>query len=312
MKSTIGKYRNVLMLCLLALVWGSSFILMKKGLVIFSPAEVAAMRICSAGLFMIPLVVPKMRGLSLAQWLWLAVSGATGSFLPAFLFTNAQTQLSSGLTGVLNAITPLFVLIIGVLFFRQKALSQQIVGLLLGFTGSVLLTISGNGALGDVNWYALLVIAATFCYGANLNLIKFKLEGIRPITITGLSLGIFTFPLLAYLLGYSKLLHHLKHTDGAWLAFSYILILGIIGTALALILFNRLVQLSSPIFASSVTYLIPLVALAWGVLDGEDLRPIHLLAMLIILMGVYITNKKKKMTTTQLSAVELAQRTEKG
>jgi drug/metabolite transporter (DMT)-like permease len=300
------------MLCLLALVWGSSFILMKKGLVVFSPAEVAAMRICSAGLFMIPLVVPKMKGLTKKQWIWLGISGATGSFLPAFLFTNAQTQLSSGLTGVLNAITPLFVLTIGVIFFRQKALSQQIIGLILGFTGSAVLTLSGNGALGEVNWYALLVIAATFCYGTNLNLIKFKLEGIRPVTITGLSLGIFTLPLLVYLLAYSNLVDHLQYTDGAWLAFSYIMILGVVGTALALILFNKLVQLSSPIFTSSVTYLIPLVALAWGVVDGEDLRPIHLVAMLIILVGVYITNRRKKMTQANLPKVELAQSTEKG
>jgi drug/metabolite transporter (DMT)-like permease len=267
---------------------------MKKGLVVFSPVEVAALRISSAGLFLLPLTIRRIKGLSKSDWTWLILSGLSGSVIPAFLFTTAQTQLSSGITGVLNATTPLFVLIVGALFFSQHIIWRQSIGILLGFAGSVLLTMSGNGGLGDINLYALLVILATFCYGSNLNLIKFKLSGIKPITITGLSLGIFTTPLLIYLLGYSNLIVHLQETEGAYLALSYILILGIIGTALALILFNNLVQISTPIFTSSVTYLIPIVAMGWGVLDGEDLRPIHLLGMMTILVGVYVTNRKKQ------------------
>lgn len=293
MKAFIQQQKAWLMLCLLALVWGSSFILIKRGLEVYSPFEVGALRIASAGLFMLPLVIKRLRELNARHWRWLVVSGATGSLLPAFLFTMAQTELSSGITGVLNATTPLFVLLVGLFFFRQPVIWKQSIGLLIGFTGSVLLTLSGGGGLGDINLYALLVILATLCYGTNLNIIKFKLSGLRPVTITGLSLGIFTPPLLIWLLGMSSLTTHLSSTPGAWKALGYVLILGVVGTALALIVFNRLVQISSPIFTSSVTYLIPIVAMTWGVLDGEDLRPIHVLGMLTILTGVYVTNRKK-------------------
>ena len=293
------------MLGVLAIIWGSSFILIKKGLVVFSSEEVAALRIASAGLFMAPMAFNRLRGLQKKDWLWLVVSGFTGSLIPAFLFTTAQTQLSSAITGVLNTTTPLFVLIVGVIVFKQAVVWRQTFGLVLGFLGSFVLILSGSGGLGDVNLYALLVILATLCYGSNLNLIKFRLSGLKPVTITSLSLGVFTLPLLVYLLGFSDLIFHLKNTAGASIALSYILLLGVLGTALALIRFNKLVQLSSPIFTSSVTYLIPLVAMGWGFLDGEDLRLIHLLGMAIILSGVYITNRKKTKSQTIATPIEV-------
>lgn len=308
MKSLYETYKAWIMLGILALVWGSSFILMKKGLVVFSSVEVAALRIASAGIFMAPMAFSRLKGLKKQEWLWLILSGLSGSLIPAFLFTTAQTQLSSAITGVLNATTPLFVLIVGVIVFKQSVVWRQTFGLLLGFLGSFLLTLSGNGGLGDVNLYALLVILATLCYGSNLNLIKFKLSGLKPVTITSLSLGVFTLPLLVYLFGFSDLLFHLNNTPGAGKALSYILLLGIVGTALALILFNKLVQLSSPIFTSSVTYLIPLVAMGWGFLDGEDLRLIHLVGMTTILFGVYVTNRKKAVVTLPTQPLE-AQKT---
>lgn len=304
MKLLIDTYKAWIMLGVLALIWGSSFILMKKGLVVFSSVEVAALRIASAGLFMAPMAFSRLKGLSRKDWSWLIASGLTGSLIPAFLFTTAQTQLSSAITGVLNATTPLFVLIVGVIVFKQQVVWRQTFGLILGFLGSFLLTLSGNGGLGDVNLYALLVILATLCYGSNLNLIKFRLSGLKPVTITSLSLGVFTLPLLIYLLGFSDLLFHIQNTPGATIALSYILLLGIVGTAFALILFNKLVQLSSPIFTSSVTYLIPLVAMGWGFLDGEDLRLIHLFGMATILFGVYVTNRKKGKNPIPTAAVD--------
>jgi drug/metabolite transporter (DMT)-like permease len=304
MKLLIDTYKAWIMLGVLALIWGSSFILMKKGLVVFSSVEVAALRIASAGLFMAPMAFSRLKGLSRKDWSWLIASGLTGSLIPAFLFTTAQTQLSSAITGVLNATTPLFVLIVGVIVFKQQVVWRQTFGLILGFLGSFLLTLSGNGGLGDVNLYALLVILATLCYGSNLNLIKFRLCGLKPVTITSLSLGVFTLPLLIYLLGFSDLLFHIQNTPGATIALSYILLLGIVGTAFALILFNKLVQLSSPIFTSSVTYLIPLVAMGWGFLDGEDLRLIHLFGMATILFGVYVTNRKKGKNPIPTAAVD--------
>lgn len=305
MKNLFEIYKAWIMLGALALVWGSSFILMKKGLVVFSPEEVAALRIASAGIFMAPMAFKRLKGLQKKDWIWLVVSGLTGSLVPAFLFTTAQTELSSAITGVLNATTPLFVLIVGVIVFKQSVIWRQSFGLILGFLGSFLLTLSGNGGLGDVNLYALLVILATLCYGSNLNLIKFRLAGLKPVTITSLSLGVFTLPLLIYLLGFSDLLFHLQNTAGAYTALSYILLLGVVGTALALILFNKLVQLSSPIFTSSVTYLIPIVAMGWGFLDGEDLRLIHLFGMATILSGVYVTNRKKAVPKTAASSIDV-------
>ncbi|MFP4091677.1 MAG: DMT family transporter [Cyclobacteriaceae bacterium] len=280
-----------LMLSVLALVWGSSFILIKKGLNVFAAGEVGALRIVSAALFLLPVAVPKLRGLSRRQMMILLIIGFVGSFIPAFLFATAQTSISSSLTGILNALTPLCTLLLGAAFFGKPITSKSGLGLGIGFIGSLILILGGTGSgIGQINLYALLVIGATICYGLNLNIIKNYTPEIHPVVITSVSL-LFVGPLAAaYLFGFTSFTQHAQQPDALWPLLA-IIALGVIGTALALILFNRLVQMQTAVFASSVTYLIPIVAVVWGVLDGEGLSVYHFLGMGAILGGVYVANR---------------------
>lgn len=283
-------------LILLALIWGSSFILIKRGLEIFSPGEVGAFRIVAAGMVLLPLSLPRLKNLNKKQVKNLIIVGFVGSFIPAFLFAKAQTQLSSSLTGVFNAMTPLFVVIIGALFFNAKITKRNILGLFIAFIGVVLLLIvkegSGFGTLSDINSYAFFVLLACACYGINLNIIKYRFVELKPIDITAISL-LMVLPLgLIYLFAFTEFSFKLTHVDGAMEAAGYISILGVIGTALALILFNIMVKVATPVFASSVTYLIPIVAIVWGLFDGEVLLLGHYIGIIAVIFGVWIGNRR--------------------
>lgn len=282
-------------LFVLALVWGSSFILIKKGLVVFSAGEVGSIRILTASIFLLPLAIPRLKGLKLRQWKLLFLTGMLGNFFPAFLFAIAQTQLSSSLTGVLNALTPLCVLIIGALFFSQKIRLTAGVGLTVSFVGTGFLVLTGSpGHVGDVNYYAFYVVLATLCYGVNLNLIKHYFKELTAIEITSISLFLVGPIAAVVLFSSTEFLDNISSKDGAWLAFFYVSILGVVGTAIALILFNHLVKLTTPVFTSFVTYLIPIVAVIWGMLDGETLFLGHYLGMVAIITGVFIATWKRK------------------
>ncbi|WP_339717501.1 DMT family transporter [Cyclobacterium amurskyense] len=286
------------MLLLLALVWGSSFILIKKALVVFSPGEVGAFRIVTAALVLLPLGIPKVKLLNRRQMAYLFCIGFLGSFIPAFLFATAQTQLSSSLAGVINALTPLMVMVIGALLFKTKISRQNAIGLVIALMGVCLLVLAGNSGKLDVfsglNLYGLLIVLASICYGFNVNIIKFKIKEINPTMITAISL-MMVLPIASlYLFGFTSFSFKLVHVEGAWLAAGYITFLGAVGTALALILFNSIVKLVTPVFASSVTYIIPLVAIFWGVLDGETLFPFHYLGIFAVVVGVWIGNRKAK------------------
>lgn len=288
------RFLTWFLLILLALIWGSSFILIKKGLVVYSPGEVGALRIIWATVVLLPLSIPKLAGLNKRQWKWLFVSGMTGSFVPAFLFAKAQTQLSSSLTGIMNALTPIFVLLVGISLFGNKLKSRDLVGIILGFGGTAILIFAGSeGHVGDINYYALFVIAATLCYGLNLNIIKHYFVVLKPVAITSISL-VLVAPLAAvYLFTATGFATKVSEADGAWLALFYIGILGVAGTAFALILFNKLVKMTSPVFTSMVTYLIPIVAVIWGLLDGEILYGWHFVGMAAVIVGVMFANRKK-------------------
>ncbi|WPP48510.1 DMT family transporter [Catalinimonas niigatensis] len=280
-----------LILAVLALVWGSSFILIKKGLNAFSAGEVGALRIVSAAAFLLPIAAPKVAKLTHRQLLILLIIGFVGSFIPAFLFAFAQTSISSSLTGILNALTPLCTLLLGAAFFGQAITTKSGMGLGIGFIGSLILILGGTGnSLGEINLYALLVIGATICYGLNLNIIKNYTPELHPVVITGVSL-LFVGPLAAaYLFGLTDFAEHVQQPEALWPLLALVA-LGVIGTALALILFNKLVQMQTAVFASSVTYIIPIVAVVWGVLDGEALSIYHFLGMGAILCGVYVANR---------------------
>lgn len=283
-------------LILLALIWGSSFILIKRGLEIFSPGEVGAFRIVTAGMVLLPLSLPRLKKLSKKQVKNLIIVGFVGSFLPAFLFAKAQTQLSSSLTGVFNAMTPLFVVIIGALFFSARITRRNTLGLVIAFIGVVLLLIvkegSGFGTFSDINSYAFFVLLACACYGVNLNIIKYRFVELKPVAITAISL-LMVLPIgLVYLFAFTDFSFKLTHVDGAMEAAGYITILGVLGTALALILFNIMVKVATPVFASSVTYLIPIVAIMWGLFDGEVLLLGHYIGIVAVIFGVWVGNRR--------------------
>lgn len=283
-----------IMLISLSIVWGFSFLLIKRGLVIFSPDEVGAIRITCAGLVFMPMALPRLRKLSGRQLKLLLLTGTIGSLIPAFLFAKAETGLASSLTGVLNALTPLFTIIIGFLFFSTKVKRHSIIGIIVGFLGSIGLSlVNSDGKLGEINYFAIYVVIATVCYAANINMVKNYFSKLSPIEITSISLFFVGMIAAVYLLGFTDTIDKLQHTEGAWTAFGYVAFLGVTGTSLALFFFNRLVQISTPVFSSSATYLIPIVAVIVGVLDGEVLVAGHYIFMLVMILGVYIANRKK-------------------
>lgn len=289
-----GLHPNIswALLILLTIVWGSSFILIKKGLAVYSASQVAAIRIFSASLFMIPFAFSWMRRIDKKYYLLIFVSGFIGSFIPAFLFAIAQTQLDSAVTGMVNSLTPVFVLVIGIIFYKQRLTVLIFIGLLLAVTGTILLMYSSSGSDHQFNYFALFIVLATIMYGINVNILKFNLSDLNPIAISSISISMIGPFAAIQLFGFSDFTERLNAGNTAILALFYLSMLGIIGTSLALMLFNQLIKISTPLFSSSVTYLIPIVAIMWGLFDGEKLFLLHYLSMGIIIFGVFIANKK--------------------
>lgn len=281
-------------LVVLATIWGTSFILIKRSLVSFDAGEVGALRMLTAGIVLLPLAFSNFKKVKGKNWMSLFIIGFLGSFIPAFLFAKAETQLDSSLAGVLNALTPLFVLIVGAMFFAQRFTKSQVIGILIGFIGTVFLMFAGtNSVVSNFNYYGLFVVLATLCYGLNANVIKFNVKGLNALTITSISLGMVTPIALLYIVVFTDVPSQVIHEPEARISMLYVTILGVMSTAIAMGLFNKLIQITTPIFSSSVTYLIPIIAVIWGLWDGEVLLAGHFLGMFGILTGVYITNRKK-------------------
>jgi drug/metabolite transporter (DMT)-like permease len=288
------------LLLVLSLIWGTSFILMKKGLVVFSAMELGATRVSVAALLLLPFAVREIGRVERSRLKWLALSGTVGTLIPAFLFAYAETRLASGLAGVLNALTAVFVLLIGALLFGQRLTGLRVLGIALGLVGTVVLMLLGGsgdaatpaGGAGSA-WYGLYIVVATVGYGLSVNVIKHRLHTLTPIAVTSLLLLLIGGPALAYLLLGTGFVHKLTTVPGAWPAFGYIVLLATMSTAVATVLFNMLIQRSTALFASSSTYLIPLVALAWGALDGEAFNLWHAAGMAIILAGVAIIHRAR-------------------
>lgn len=282
------------LLIILTLIWGTSFILIKRSLVAFDAAEVGALRMFTAGVVLLPFAFSNLKKVKGKNWSSLFIIGFLGSFIPAFLFAKAETNLDSSLAGVLNALTPIFVLIVGALLFAQRFTKSQVVGIIVGFFGTIFLVFAGSkGSMDGINYYGLFVVLATICYGLNANVIKFRVEGLNALTITSISLGMVTPIALVYLLFFTDVTYQVLNQVEAQKSLMYVSILGVMSTALAMGLFNKLIQITTPIFTSSVTYLIPIVAVIWGIWDGEVLLTGHFIGMFGILTGVYIANRKK-------------------
>ena len=277
---------------ILSVIWGSSFILIKKGLIYLGPEEVAALRIASASLVLAPFALSRIKQINKKNVATLILVGFMGSLLPAFFFALAQTKLTSALTGIMNALTPFFTIIISVLFFSEKPDKRVYFGVMLGFLGTLFLISTRENGQFTFNYYAFFVVAATVLYGINANLIKHYLSLLKSLSIASLSLIMVGPFAIVYLLFLTPFLDHI-HEPEVLIASGYIVILGVFGTALALVLFNKMVQLTNAVFSTSVTYLIPIISVFWGFIDGEKLSLLQLISMLTIMVGIFISNSKK-------------------
>ncbi len=278
-------------LMLLAFVWGSSFILMKIGLRSFSPEQAGALRILLASLALLPMALRNLKHLRRKDLPSLLVAGFIGSFFPAFLFMIAETQINSSLAGMLNSLTPAFTLIVGLLFHKTAFRWTQSMGLFLGLVGATGLILAGEGFhLGTINSYAFYIVLATLLYATSINQIKSKLTHLNGIQITSLSF-LFIGPVaLAYLL--TTNFEPVFASKGWPVHLLALATLAIVGTAAAMLLMNTLIRYASAVAASSVTYVIPIFAILWGVLDGETVTLLHLVCMGFILAGVYMISRK--------------------
>jgi drug/metabolite transporter (DMT)-like permease len=263
----------------------------EHGQAVLLPTHVAGLRMAIAALVLLPVSVRVMGKLKPSDWKYLSVVGIIGSGLPAVLFTTSQQFLDSGVAGILNALTPLFTLLVGILVFRRVVMPRQFMGVFIGLGGAVSL-ISLRGFGDSANWaYSLLIVLATLFYGISVNTIAARLKHIRPIHITAISLLIAAVPWSVHLLcsDVGDIVRTHPHGAQSLLA---VCILAVMGTCIANMLYFWLTQQTSPLFASSVTYLMPVVAILWGVADGEMVGPGQIFCALIILTGVWLTSTK--------------------
>jgi drug/metabolite transporter (DMT)-like permease len=274
---------------ILSMIWGSSFILMKEGMKNLNAWQVASIRIFSAGMVLLPVTISKLRSIPQKDLPQIFLSGMLGTFIPAYLFCLAETQLDSGVAGILNALTPLFTIVIGAVFFKSKLPVNKWIGVLVGFTGLAMLVSAGRNVNFSNIGYASYIIIATICYGLNVNMVNWYLKHIPSQMLASVAFGLLIIPsgLILLTTGYAAQ----TGTEGYWYSTGASAVLGIFGTAVASILFYMLMKRAGPLFASMVTYGIPFVALFWGSLAGEMITIVQIACLVLILVGVYLANK---------------------
>jgi drug/metabolite transporter (DMT)-like permease len=286
----LAKQLKWTLLFALAIIWGSSFILIKKGLIGLSPYQLGALRIIFTSLFLLLIGFKSLTKIKHYQWKYIIVTALFGTFIPAFLFAIAETKVSSSVCSILNSLTPLNALLMGIVGFGLAYRRSQFIGVLIGLIGTAILIFNGKLESTENYTYTLLVIIASICYALNVNLIKKYLSDVKPLSITTGNFTVMLIPALIVL--FSTNFFEIIYFSETQHSMLFIMILGIVGTGIANILFFKLIQISFPVFASSVTYLIPIVAFLWGLLDHEMLTPIQFFGAFIILVGVYLANRK--------------------
>lgn len=291
------RLKHWLIYALLALTWGSSFILMKKALrdpegeAVLAPAQVAGLRLSIAALVLLPASWMAFRKIKRSDLQWIAIVGLIGSGIPAFLFTYSQQFLDSSVAGILNALTPLFTLVVGIAVFRKLVQPRQVMGVFIGLAGAACL-IALHVEHTEHLMYGTLILAATLCYGLSVNVVQHKLSHVHPLHITGLSLLMAGIPYGVYVIWSEAVPLALAHPHGTR-SLVAVLTLAVAGTAMANMLYFWLTRHVGALFASSVTYIMPLVSVAWGVSDSETLSPVEILLGLLILGGVYLIRQQK-------------------
>ncbi|WP_431157239.1 DMT family transporter [Winogradskyella poriferorum] len=282
-------------LIILSIIWGSSFILIKKSLLGLTPYQLGALRTIITGIILLIAGFYSLKEIPKDKWKWLFISGLLGSFIPAFFFAIAETEIDSAVTSILNSLVPLNTILLGFAVFKISSTKRQVLGVIIGFIGTAILITKGSELNPNQNYYyAIFVIASTLMYATNVNIIKRYLQDVRPLAI---ATGNYVFILIPALIVLfftdffkTETFEHPEFIN----SIIFVIILSVFGTAMAKVIFNKLVQISTPVFASSVTYIMPVVALIWGILDGESFSLIQGLATLLILAGVYLSHRRIK------------------
>jgi len=288
------KYQAVLIFALLAMIWGSSFILIKRSLVVFSPFQIGSLRIFITFLALSPFVIRRIKSINKRDWIYIVTSGLAGSFFPAYLFAFAQQGINSSTAGILNSLTPLFALLIGVVFFKFTARWWNYIGIIVTSIGTYgLLSVSGGNTFDFNLKFGSLVILASMGYGANVNLIRYYLNHLPSFTIVVMQFFAMSIPAALVLFLATDYIQLISLEETFLMGMLFVSILALVATAFALILFYRLVKIADPVFSASVTYFIPAVATLWGFMDGEQIGASYFIWVTIILAGVYLVNSKK-------------------
>ncbi|MFN0728327.1 DMT family transporter [Polaribacter gochangensis] len=288
-----SKNQKWIYLSILALVWGSSFILMKKALIGLTPIQLGALRILIASVFLLLIGFKSIKKIQRKHWKYIVYTAILGTFIPVFLFAYAVNGLDSSIASILNSLTPFNTFIFGALAFGFTFKKQQLIGIFIGLIGTIILILKGADLNPNQNyWFSILIIIASIGYAFNVNIVKKYLHDISALSIVSGNFLLLIIPSLLVLLS-TDFFATFEMDETNISSLGYTTVLAIVGTGLAKVLYNKMVHLATPIFASSVTYLIPIVAVFWGILDGEKLSLIQLLAASIILFGVYLVNKKK-------------------
>ena len=258
----------------------------------FAPTQMASLRISITALALVPFMMVCWRRIAWHKWKGILIVALAGSGFPSFLFAIAQTKLDSSTTGVLSSLSPLFTLFLGVLFFGVPFIWSKVIGVLIGLAGAISLILFGESTnFSGGLFYGGLVMAATMLYALSANTVKVKFQQMHPLELSAGSFFMIGPPALIYLFT-TDFLHNLTHHPQGWASLGYIAILALIGTFAASVLFFKLVQLTNAVFASMVSYFIPMIALGWGVVDGETITLMHIVGMILILAGVYVAQRR--------------------
>jgi drug/metabolite transporter (DMT)-like permease len=284
------KIFPLLVLIFLSMIWGSSFILIKKGLLSFTPIQVSALRIFFASIVLLPIAIKYIPEFKV-HWKIIMILGFISNLLPAFLIAIAETKINSSLAGMLNSLTPITTMVIGALFFGTKFTFKLSIGLFIGLIGSLVLSfVSSNGELGSFNFYVLYVVAVTLLYGLSGNMVKDLVEKINPLILVPLEL-MAMLPLTIIILLSTNIFEQITTHDDALFSLAALFTLGAASTSIAGIIYIKLVKQTTAVFAAASTYLIPIMAITWGLFDNEVLFPLHFVGVGLIIVGVLLVNR---------------------
>lgn len=280
------------LLILLSLIWGSSFILIKKSLDHFSPYQVGALRVLIAGIILMPIAISKYKLFPKRHLKWLILAAFTGNFIPMFLFPIAEMEISSSIAGIINSMMPIFVIIVGTLFWKFETTKRQMTGIFISFTGVCMLAFGGGDDAKFKIFPILLLLSATLCYAISTTTVKSKL---MEVSSTVLSAFVFSFilflPSLVALVS-TGFVSNFTFSKENIIGLMFVSLLSVFGTGLAMMMNYRLLKVSTPLFASTVTLLMPIVAIIWGILDGEKLTILQFVGASVIIAGLIFLRAK--------------------